>query len=141
LIEILKERADLIEELGPLVGVWWYWNGQIVDFSDMDGRSEGGYLTYVRDHSQLWPRMIIKFPELSTYKYYDIPRGRVVKNKSTGVYEIWGNPEIIDYLLDDLVKLYNLTNYVVSDDIDVISHYTGTWGPTKEILKKSKGLM
>ena len=145
IIDVLTEKGNhpIDESLGQSVGVWWLYNGDIIEWSYSldDAKIQSVHFKVSpKDHHDLWPQMQRKYPELRNKKYTDIPRGRVVMDLAGKSMEVWGSPDLLhnDQIRSRIIELYGLQRSTkwITDDADILSHYTGAQGPSKDEEKK-----
>jgi hypothetical protein len=70
----------------PKIGIWWYWQGTVFDFSLPVSEAEQteGFSDSPESHVDTWSKLQKTNAEFTSLDYPDIPRGRVVWIKNTG---------------------------------------------------------
>src|SRR5205814_5592011 len=70
----------------PLIGIFWFYKGDIIQFADPISRLmppgstvEPPFIDARYDHVTSWPQVVQKYPELAGQPYESVPRGRVTR--------------------------------------------------------------
>ena len=136
-----KIKRSLIDAIGewmkiasaPLVGIFWEYKGEIIDFS-VDARTTSavaGFRDSPYDHYVAWDQMQKLYPELRDKGYDEIPRGRVI-GKPDGAFRLFLSPEEVSnqVLINKIMKVFQLPREkteVVGDE-----HYSLNFDPFDE---------
>jgi len=79
-----KRKIKKLAGSNPQVGIFWVYQGDIVQFSDPiemlnPGTVVPSFVDSSYDHVNKWREVVSKYPALRNKEYYDVPRGRVTK--------------------------------------------------------------
>ncbi len=80
------------------VGIWWFYNGDLIKSSIplTEGVEYGDFINGLTDHYPFLERVRMYYNRvLSGYEYEEIPRGRVVYNKTTETFVVYTSARLI----------------------------------------------
>src|SRR5205814_10666834 len=101
----------------PLIGIFWFYKGDIIQFADPISRLmppgstvEPPFIDARYDHVTSWPQVVQKYPELAGQPYESVPRGRVTKTPQGFNLLATSNIVANAILVRQIMRRFNLPN-------------------------------
>lgn len=81
-----------------MLGVFWCYSGRLYSFMDDEEVVSElcGFKDSSRTHEDEWDKFCLIKPELRPFGYEEIPKGRVLKNCTTGKYYVYANSAFLN---------------------------------------------
>lgn len=120
----------------PLVGIFWFYNGNLFLYHAVpvsQGLHYGEAVTGIKDHADYWEELskdtLSFLPEALREEYFSIPRGRVVYHTDTDKFCVLYGNNLKKKDLQQVIKTFNLPKEktVFEQDTHYCEYITDEW--------------
>jgi hypothetical protein len=80
------------------IGIYWYFEDKLIVYSENASsvKSVEGFADVEMSHDEVWETVKLKYSNLRTYEYEEIPRGRIVMNSESNEFIVYGSRKVIE---------------------------------------------
>lgn len=122
---------DLINERASEVGIFWIKEGKLIAINSCpkdQGEDDSMFVNYPRDHYTTWRdiKRMEAYPDLKSYGYDDVARGRVIYNKDESKYYAFGPTKLISTapIQSQILRTFNISK---KDIVFMGDHHYNTY--------------
>ena len=80
------------------VGIYWYFDSKLIVYAEdvTSVKPVEDFADVEMSHYEFWETVKLKYSDLRTYEYEEIPRGRIVMNSESNEFIVYGSSKVIE---------------------------------------------